>query len=199
MMRGIVVMMGLAIAGLPMPAPAAEIACASQPLGYTYCRTDTSGGVRLVQQISGYPCNQDNTWGHDKAGIWVSNGCAARFRVGSMAPPAQDARKEAQAAGAENLARDLANQGPQPRQRNLAPPPAAPSGGRALMGGMAQPAIVVCESKQYALKQCPVRVRTNVEMRRKLGQAECRHNVTWGYDFSQIWVTNGCRAEFAVY
>jgi hypothetical protein len=36
-------------------------------------------------------------------------------------------------------------------------------------------------------------------MRRKLGQAECRHNVTWGYDFTQIWVTNGCRAEFAVY
>ncbi len=57
------------------------ITCSSANGQRTYCNADTRGGVRLVRQISGSPCNQGSTWGYDSRGIWVDRGCRAEFEV----------------------------------------------------------------------------------------------------------------------
>jgi hypothetical protein len=57
------------------------ITCASDDGRRVYCEVDTRGGVRLVRQISGSPCQEGSTWGYDERGIWVDRGCRAEFEV----------------------------------------------------------------------------------------------------------------------
>ncbi|MEZ5454919.1 MAG: DUF3011 domain-containing protein [Lysobacteraceae bacterium] len=45
------------------------------------CEVDTRGGVNLVEQHSRTACIEGRTWGTDRRGIWVSNGCRATFEV----------------------------------------------------------------------------------------------------------------------
>jgi hypothetical protein len=47
-----------------------------------YVRVDTTGGVRLVRQLSDRPCTYGRTWDYDRNGIWVDRGCRAVFEVG---------------------------------------------------------------------------------------------------------------------
>jgi hypothetical protein len=47
-----------------------------------YSRIDTTGGVRLVRQLSDKPCTYGRTWDYDRNGIWVDRGCRAIFEVG---------------------------------------------------------------------------------------------------------------------
>ena len=51
------------------------------------CAADTRGGVSLRYQYSADGCWQNDTWGYDAKGIWVSNGCQADFTVGAPPPP----------------------------------------------------------------------------------------------------------------
>ncbi|HXH03617.1 MAG TPA: DUF3011 domain-containing protein [Candidatus Competibacteraceae bacterium] len=59
------------------------VTCESRDERYTYCRADTRGGVRLVDRLSRSPCIEGRTWGYDRRGIWVDQGCRARFALGS--------------------------------------------------------------------------------------------------------------------
>ena len=59
-----------------------NITCASDDMRRHYCRIDTQGRVRMVNQRSGSPCIQGQTWGFDNSGIWVDRGCRADFVVG---------------------------------------------------------------------------------------------------------------------
>ncbi|WP_051978525.1 DUF3011 domain-containing protein [Edaphobacter aggregans] len=61
---------------------AGTIYCASEDGGRHFCSANTRGGVRLVNQRSGSPCTQGQTWGWDKSGIWVDRGCRAEFVAG---------------------------------------------------------------------------------------------------------------------
>lgn len=73
----------LALVAMPMPALAEQtIRCESHRFNYRYCRVDTQDRVELVQQLSGYGCQQNRSWGYDSYGVWVDRGCAAEFRVG---------------------------------------------------------------------------------------------------------------------
>ncbi|GAB2493134.1 DUF3011 domain-containing protein [Arenimonas alkanexedens] len=60
------------------------VSCNSDGYRERFCSVDTRGGVRLVQQVSNSrgPCIEGSTWGYDRRGIWVSNGCRARFELG---------------------------------------------------------------------------------------------------------------------
>lgn len=64
------------------PAAAQDLRCGSRPGASNYCNADTSRGVELVYQHSGYGCYYNDTWGYDRNGIWVANGCSATFRLG---------------------------------------------------------------------------------------------------------------------
>jgi hypothetical protein len=56
--------------------------CRSTGYAATYCRVDTRFGITLVRQISTSACIQGRSWGFDDRGVWVSNGCQARFALG---------------------------------------------------------------------------------------------------------------------
>ena len=57
--------------------------CKSSGYAPTYCRVDTRNGITLTRQISSSECVQGQSWGFDDRGVWVSNGCKARFALGS--------------------------------------------------------------------------------------------------------------------
>jgi hypothetical protein len=64
------------------------ILCESNDDRVARCAVDTRGGVRLVQRESKAACVEGRSWGQDARGIWVSNGCRARFEVvGAYAAP----------------------------------------------------------------------------------------------------------------
>lgn len=66
-----------------MPAHARDtISCESREYRYQHCSADTAGFARLVNQTSQAPCVQGRTWGFDRGGVWVNNGCAGEFEVG---------------------------------------------------------------------------------------------------------------------
>ena len=58
------------------------INCSSDDGRRRYCPTDTSGGVRMIQQRSESECRRGSSWGYDDQGIWVDRGCRADFEVG---------------------------------------------------------------------------------------------------------------------
>jgi hypothetical protein len=59
-----------------------QITCSSNDGKRNFCNADTSGGVRLVNQRSGSPCIQNQTWGFNRNQIWVDRGCRADFQLG---------------------------------------------------------------------------------------------------------------------
>lgn len=60
---------------------ASLIYCASDDMHRHGCEVDTHDGVFLVRQRSGSDCIFNRTWGFDRRGIWVDNGCRADFEV----------------------------------------------------------------------------------------------------------------------
>jgi hypothetical protein len=56
--------------------------CESDGSKQRLCPADTRGGVRLAQQLSKAPCRRNESWGYDRDGIWVRNGCRAVFQIG---------------------------------------------------------------------------------------------------------------------
>jgi hypothetical protein len=81
--------LAIALAALAAPMAASAqyggrtVRCESDDHRTEVCRIDTRGGVRIVDQESRAPCIQGRTWGYDGRGIWVSQGCRARFQIGS--------------------------------------------------------------------------------------------------------------------
>ncbi|UNP27389.1 DUF3011 domain-containing protein [Lysobacter gummosus] len=58
-----------------------EISCESNNNRQNRCNMSVRRDVRLLRQNSGSPCIEGQTWGWDRAGVWVSGGCRGRFQV----------------------------------------------------------------------------------------------------------------------
>ena len=58
------------------------IACESRHQRHEYCRVNTENNVRLRRQLSHNQCIEGRTWGYDRRGIWVDDGCRAVFEYG---------------------------------------------------------------------------------------------------------------------
>lgn len=57
-----------------------SVTCSSEGSNYKTCAWDHRyGSPRLVQQLSRQSCVSGRTWGYDSRGLWVSDGCRARF------------------------------------------------------------------------------------------------------------------------
>lgn len=163
--------------GMALPGPVAaqgrpiQIQCGSTNYGPARCPAPIGrAGFVKPLRIDGGPCIQGRTWGWDAAGIWVNGGCRALFAVYPDRP---------------------------------AGPPGGgyPGGypGGAFPGGGFRPQAqqIVCESWQFRPQQCPVDTRGGVRLLQQTGGI-CTQGQTWGYTPRGIWVTNGCRAIFAV-
>lgn len=56
---------------------------------------------------------------------------------------------------------------------------------------------VRCESKDNRTRHCPINTRGGVSMTRQLSRTRCEQGRNWGWDNAGVWVSQGCRAEFA--
>ncbi len=58
-----------------------NVTCSSNGGRYTTCAWDTRYGTpRMIQQLSKESCREGYTWGYSaRSGLWVNNGCRARF------------------------------------------------------------------------------------------------------------------------
>jgi hypothetical protein len=63
---------------------------------------------------------------------------------------------------------------------------------------VAQTGTVRCESRGNGRDQCKIDKGASVALTRHLSSTPCRENQNWGVTPNHIWVSGGCRAEFAV-
>jgi DUF3011 family protein len=137
------------------PKPAVRtVTCESEGNKRRHCAAETQFGLALIRQIGDRACVLDTSWGFDKDGVWVTDGCRAQFALGGFRLPAD--------AIPENAAR------------------------------------VVCESVDGKRAECGVGTSRGVGLVRQISSSDCVLNRSWGYGPDAIWVSDGCRAEFAV-
>lgn len=80
--------------------------CESRDYRDNYCPANTRGGVRLLRQVSRAPCWEGESWGYDRRGIWVSEGCAADFEIGGRGygrPQHDDRRRRSEHSGGRRI------------------------------------------------------------------------------------------------
>jgi hypothetical protein len=67
--------------GPPPPPPPQVVTCSSNDGRRNWCDVGRRRDIRFSRQISGSACVQGRTWGIDRRGIWVDQGCRAEFFV----------------------------------------------------------------------------------------------------------------------
>jgi len=81
--------LGLAFVFLVIPAFASAqqtITCEANNKNRKYCGSYRPDEVSFQRQISGSPCIEGGTWGVDRSGLWVEQGCRAVFIIGRRGP-----------------------------------------------------------------------------------------------------------------
>lgn len=220
---------GMASAATVRAEPAGErlfggdvLRCASSDEQTVRCPADTRGGVRLIRRSSGKPCVEGTSWGVDRGGVWVSQGCAADFVLGKGGSGSNSstgarvikcesvggrwnhcaAKTEAGVALAQQLSKQpcLRNQSWGADDNGV-----WVSGGCRgefrLLGVEAAPAapskpLLLCESRERKARRCDGDTGAGVRMVKQLSKTECVEGRSWGYDAHGVWVEDGCRAEF---
>lgn len=183
---------GLLFAGFSETSRADTVRCESTDGNYRSCSIDGRGGVRLSRQLSSQGCWEGDTWGYDLGRVWVDRGCRAEFQVGGSSSSSSKDNAVAAAvvlgvigaaiiAGKNDRDRDRRREGDyddrwgDPRRTFR------------------------CESTNNRLSYCGIPGRGHVEVYRQISSSRCVYARTWGVDRDRIWVSNGCRADFAVY
>jgi hypothetical protein len=153
-----------------------EVRCASQDFRYSMCRVDTGqgGDVRLVRQISKTRCVEGQTWGSNRAGVWVDRGCEGVFRV---------QRRWTQGPG------------------HGGPGHGGPGHGGWQPGPGWETAIRLrCASQDFRYNLCRVDTGRggDVRIERQISKTRCVEGRTWGWNRAGVWVDGGCEASFIV-
>ncbi len=197
------------------------VICESKNGKRTTCKADTSAGVQIVRQLDDRACGYGREWGYDADGIWVAKGCRAEFvvrgkskaLVTALVCESQNNERNHCAAETQFGVAIFKRLGDSDcilgeswgfdekgvwvddgchAQFALGgyrlPPDTLPANAEKVM----------CESLDGGHKPCPIDTSRGVGLLRQVSDADCVLNRTWGYDRNGIWVTNGCRAEFAV-
>jgi len=76
--------LGVAFVFLVIPTFSAaqqSVTCEANNDNRKYCGSYDPDQVRMDRQISGSPCIQGQTWGVDRQGLWVQQGCRAVFII----------------------------------------------------------------------------------------------------------------------
>ncbi|HUP45587.1 MAG TPA: DUF3011 domain-containing protein [Thermoanaerobaculia bacterium] len=188
---------------------------------YRECRLEGVGVATLTTQLSDSQCIEGQTWGYRDGRIWVDRGCRGQFAMtGRVASAPLDtritcesdgqlSRCRADTAAGVQLVRRISDAGCEfgrdwgydrdgiwvtngcraefavtSSRLAVAPPPAT--------------SVVTCESRDNKRTNCRADTRYGVELRRQISDARCIRNNTWGVLDNGIWVSGGCRGEFAV-
>ena len=183
--------------------------------------------VRLVRDLSGDRCRQNSNWGYTDSFIWANKGCRAEFEVtyGNAVTPTPgtrriscgtgaNAREQCATGGAPSnvrLLRDLS--GSRCRQNfswgyteSVIWTSAGCRGDfEVTLGGTTGPApgggtrTITCGNSYGAQMSCNAFGRvSNVRVARDLSNGRCRQGSTWGYSQQDLWVKDGCYADFEI-
>lgn len=197
------------------------VTCTSASGKRTYCPADTSAGVQLVREHGKAACGYGREWGYDGKGIWVAKRCSAEFMArgkprqivsGITCQSTADQRVHCAAETTYGVALL--------RQFGESPCILGRSWGfddngvwvggnchaQFALGGYRLPSTaipatatkVTCESTDGVRVQCSADTKLGVGLVQQLSENACVLNRTWGYCEDAIWVSGGCRAEFAV-
>lgn len=147
-----------------------RVTCESRDQRTNYCDIDTRGGVVLVRQLSRGACIEGRSWGFDRRGVWVSQGCRAEFEAGRG--------------------------GSGPGWGHGNPGHGNPGWGGGPGGGGQ---VIRCESRDGRTQYCDIGGARDVRLERQISRGACIEGQSWGWDRRGLWVANGCRGEFAVW
>ncbi|HVF65373.1 MAG TPA: DUF3011 domain-containing protein [Casimicrobiaceae bacterium] len=206
----------------------AVIQCESRDYQYQFCGTpDGVTRARLVEQRSRSACVEGRSWGYDRRGVWVSNGCEGLFEYQSFRPEPPVVRPGGNVITCEsrNYQQDFCNtdfnivSANLVRQKSRTPCVEGRnwgwrSNGIWVSGGCegdfevrtaSRPGQVpsgaghvVCESREYQYNLCPTGRVRDAQLVRQISQAPCIQGQTWGVTREGIWVDRGCEAEFRI-
>ena len=186
-----------------------SIRCESYRGSQQFCRADTRDGVHLSRQYSRAPCRENDTWGYDRRGVWVANGCAAEFSLGrDNSDNTAGILIGVLAAGLIGAAilnsndsnASTSQYGGQPGQQYVERDDASNNYGNNFGYVPPNSNVVRCESGMNSgVARCSARISRGVEIMQMVpGSFECKFKESWGYDQQGIWVSRGCRADFQV-
>lgn len=153
------------------------IICESVNNRQQYCRADTRDGVELHRQLSKSPCRENRSWGYDRRGIWVDDGCRAEFRLGGRGGGGNWRDDDDDRGRGGNWRDDDDDRGRGDRRRSQR---------------------ITCSADGDGYRLCPANVRNDVIMIQQFSRAPCRIDRTWGFNRRGVWVDQGCRAEFEI-
>lgn len=175
------------------PAQAESVTCESRNGSYTSCPINSGGNVTLSRQLSSQGCWENDTWGHDRNRVWVTNGCRAQFNVGSSSSSSSNKEAAVGAAVAIGLigAAIIASKHNRDKDRD---------DGRYDDRDDRPRQTFDCGSTDNRFRYCDNgRVRGHVEVYRQQSKSACQYGSSWGSENGRVWVDRGCRATFAVY
>ena len=159
-----------------------RLRCDSRDGRQNFCRPQIQANqIQLVRKFSKAQCIEGRTFGLTRDGmVWVNNGCRADFvlsqsRWGRNAP-----RGNAYGYGS-NSGNGYGNQY-----------------GYGANDNYAYGQTFRCESNDGRENFCNVDTRAGIQMIRQLSKTPCVNGRTFGVQNNGVWVTSGCRAEFAV-
>ncbi len=173
-----------------------EVRCESHGYAYNLCQVDTGRGgrVEIVDQISDTECVEGRSWGWNRAGVWVDDGCAGVFRVERRGGgDRHDDRGYDRDDDRRDDRRDDRGGG-QVRGYNQ-----GYDDGRGDDDG-GQRIAIRCGSQNFSYRLCEVDTGRGSEVRltRQISGSRCIEDRTWGWNRAGIWVDEGCEAEFVI-
>ena len=207
-------------------AQASTVTCESRNNSYQSCPVDASNGVRLTRQLSSQGCWQNDTWGFDRNRIWVDRGCRAEFEVGEKSSSAAGTNNALAAAAVVGLAAaaiiaankhddhhnnkhsnnyndDYSNSyrnNYDSRYNDRYNDRYYENSRYGYNGYGGDPRWTFrCESKNDRRNYCNIPARGHVEIYKQRSASPCTYGRSWGVSGHEVWVKDGCRAEFAVF
>lgn len=202
------------------------VRCESIDGRYRECRIDR-GRVDLVRQVGRSACVEGESWGWREGMVWVDKGCRAEFEVSARGQQRPLARTDDRIVVCESTdgarivcSADTRNGVELGRQISDADCIEGRTWGTTRYGIWVdkgcrgefilngrrtrerfddrQERLVLCESRDGRRTRCPADTRGGVQLMRRMSSARCDRGRDWGFDRNEIWVDNGCRAEFSV-
>ena len=142
------------------------VRCESNDGRMNRCPLPGGGRVVLERQHSRTACIEGRSWGQDRGGVWVDDGCRADFRVAGYGGGYNDGY----------------------------------SGGGYGNGGYNDRygQTFRCESDDGRTRQCNGNGRGRAQLVKQVSRAACIEGRTWGSNYNGVWVSQGCRGEFAM-
>lgn len=202
---------------------AGTINCSSDDGERHTCAADIRGGVQLVNQRSGSPCQRGASWGTDRDGIWVDHGCRADFAVNPYhAYPNPESGRDgtitcsSDDGGRHECPADTSGGALLINQRSGSPCQRGYSWGEDERGlwvdhgcradfqvgsatdTPAATSLITCSSDDNERHSCAADTYGGVRLVRQISGSACKRGYSWGADERGIWVDHGCRAEFVV-